>query len=220
MNGDGLLNLRESTGYNLFAYCYNNPVRLSDSSGRLPDDRLLSNATKYADGHYFVSIGGSPKPSSASTKPTQNCQPTPEAKAFAATVYAEAGGTNTKTKKAIAHSIKNRVDVGHWTNPKSIMDVISYPSQYDGFGNAKYQAAMEYYNTGKVSNQRWNNSIELNEMKDCMDAVIPIYSGEELDFTGGVVYFHSFKNASDWPYHSSYTLVNIPGTETFWFYKE
>ena len=43
---------------NMFAYCLDDPVNLVDDGGMLPDDKLLENAQKYAEGHYFVSIGG------------------------------------------------------------------------------------------------------------------------------------------------------------------
>lgn len=56
-------------------------------------------------------------------------------------------------------------------------------------------------------------------MNECLAVVIPIYSGAETDIRGGALYFHSFPNASDWPYHNYYTQVYVAGTEKFWFYK-
>ena len=56
-------------------------------------------------------------------------------------------------------------------------------------------------------------------MDECLAVVIPIYSGEEADITGGALYFHSFANPSDWRYHDDYIQVYVSGTEKFWFYK-
>ena len=41
-------------------------------------------------------------------------------------------------------------------------------------------------------------------MDECMEVVIAIYFGEE-DFTGGALYFHSYKNPSDWDFHNAYS---------------
>jgi len=57
-------------------------------------------------------------------------------------------------------------------------------------------------------------------MQESLLVIIPIYSGDEPDFTDGIKYFHSYEKASTWPFHDSYTLVVIPGTEKFWWYKE
>lgn len=56
-------------------------------------------------------------------------------------------------------------------------------------------------------------------MDEYMSVVIPILYGNENDITGGALYFHSYENPSDWAYHNDYTLIDVPGTEGFWFYK-
>ena len=113
----------------------------------------------------------------------------------------------------------NRIELNHWTNPDSIIDAISYPWQYEAYNNSRYKAAIEYYSTGSISNADFNKPLEISSMNSCLEAVIPIYFGREKDFTNGVMYFHSFENPSDWPYHDDYEQVFIPGTEGFWWYR-
>ena len=133
-------------------------------------------------------------------------------KSYAATVFAEAGGQNRRTKQAIAHVMNNRV--GTRKDWKDIETVISWPSQF-GYGNLRYRWAMDYYYSSGIC----NNAIERKAMDECLAVVIPIYSGEESDFTGGALYFNSYADPRDWPYHNDYTPVFISGTEHFWFYK-
>jgi hypothetical protein len=133
-------------------------------------------------------------------------------KIYAATVYAEAGGQNYRTKQAVAHVMNNRIGTrSAWTD---IETVVSAPYQFDGYGNTMYSEAINYYNSGTC-----NNTIKKASMDECMEVIRPIYSGQSSDITGGALYFHSFPNASDWKYHDDYTLVTVNGTEGFWFYK-
>ena len=127
-------------------------------------------------------------------------------------MYAEAGGQNYTTKRAVAHVINNRV--GTTKKRVNIEAVLSEPGQFNGYGNANYLYAMEYYNTGKC-----DNAINKKSLDECLAVVIPIYYNEDEDITGGALYFHSFTNPEQWRYHNSYTLVDVPGTEKFWFYK-
>ena len=131
---------------------------------------------------------------------------------YAATVYAEAAGQNRRSKQAVAHVMNNRIGMnGLWVD---IEAVVSAPAQFDGYGNSMYQDAMNYYDTGI-----WNNSIDRAAMDECMSVIIPIYNGIEEDITGGALYFHSNPNPTDWRWHYDYTLIEVPGTEDFWFYK-
>lgn len=133
-------------------------------------------------------------------------------KIYAATVYAEAGGENYRSKQAVAHVMNNRIGTNStWTD---IEAVISAPYQFEGYGNPMYNEAINYYNSGIC-----NNSIKKASMDECMEVIRPIYSGQSPDITGGALYFHSKPNASDWKYHNNYTLVTVEGTEKFWFYK-
>lgn len=138
--------------------------------------------------------------------------PSQEEKSYAATVYAEAGGQNKRSKQAVAHVMNNRIGMElSWTN---IEAVISAKSQFNGYNSLMYQTAMDYYNNGIC-----DNPIDKAAMDECLEVIIPIYCGIEEDITGGALYFHSLTRPSDWAFHDSYTQVYVSGTEKFWFYK-
>jgi len=133
-------------------------------------------------------------------------------KIYAATVYAEAGGQNYRTKQAVANVMNNRIGTrSGWTD---IEAVVSAPYQFSGYGNAMYNEAINYYDSGNHY-----NTTEKYAMDECMKVIRPIYSGTATDITGGALYFHSYPNAEDWTYHNDYTLIEVAGTEGFWFYK-
>jgi len=198
--GQGIL------GHNMFAYCGNNPVGRVDPSGKcwaviLGVVGLAVIALAYWD--------RLPKPP-VSTTPQYEA--TPQEKSYAATVYAEAGGQNNRTKQAVAHVMNNRIGTrADWLD---IEAVLSATGQFNGYKNYMYEAAMKYYDNGIC-----DNVIEQAAMDECLSIVIPICRGEVEDITGGALYFHSLTDPSDWAYHKYYTLVQIPGTEKFWFYK-
>ncbi len=205
---------------NMFAYCANNPVKFRDPSGRYYEISIPAQG----DGNPEITVKDEPNyyrvTREGNTFTVTKHTPTSEEKAFAALVYSEAGGTNVRTKKAVAHSVKNRILLEHWTNSSTILEAISYPEQYFGYNNDKYKAALEYYDTGNVTNPNWNNSLEFLDMQNSMQAIIPVYYGDEMDFTGGIQYFHSFEDAEDWIFHEDYILTTVEGTEKFWFYRE
>jgi len=226
INADSLIDNRGIITQNLFQYCGNNPVNSADPSGNLFGAivgigllvigmvaTLSGCSSKPAASPSKPSTPSKPSnPSSSSSSTTSPHIPTPQEKSYAATVYAEAGGQNKRSKQAVAHVMNNRIGTrSSWTDIES---VISAKYQFDGYNSPMYQAAMNYYNNGIC-----NNSIEQAAMDECLAVVIPIYSGAESDITGGALYFHSFANPSDWAYHNSYTQVYVPGTEKFWFYK-
>lgn len=222
INADFLIDNRGIITQNLFQYCGNNPIINADSSGNLFG--AIVGIGLLAIGMIVTLSGCSSKTatisstSSTTSKPSTTSSitsphiPTSQEKSYAATVYAEAGGQNKRTKQAVAHVMNNRIGTrSSWTDIES---VISAKYQFDGYNSPMYQAAMNYYNNGIC-----DNSIEQAAMDECLAVVIPIYSGEEADITGGALYFHSFPNPNDWVYHNSYTQVYVSGTESFWFYK-
>ena len=226
INADSLIDNRGIITQNLFQYCGNNPVNNADPSGNLFGAivgigllvigmvaTLSGCSSKPAASPSKPSTPSKPSNPSSSSSPTTSPHiPTPQEKSYAATVYAEAGGQNKRSKQAVAHVMNNRIGTrSSWTDIES---VISAKYQFAGYNSPMYQAAMNYYNNGIC-----NNSIEQAAMDECLAVVIPIYSGAESDITGGALYFHSFANPSDWAYHNSYTQVYVPGTEKFWFYK-
>ena len=229
INADSLIDNRGIITRNLFQYCGNNPINNSDLSGNLFG--AIIGIGLLAIGMIVTLSGCSSKPTTATSKPsssskssitsrsssksassTSSHKATSQEKLYAATVYAEAGGQNKRSKQAVAHVMNNRIGTrSSWTDIES---VISAKYQFDGYNSPMYQAAMDYYNNGIC-----NNPIEQAAMDECLAVVIPIYSGAEADITGGALYFHSFPNPSDWAYHNSYTQVYVSGTEKFWFYK-
>lgn len=226
INADSLIDNRGIITQNLFQYCGNNPINNADSSGNLFGAivgigllvigmvaSLSGCSSKPAATASTSSTSSKSFTSSSSTSSTTRPHiPTSQEKSYAATVYAEAGGQNKRSKQAVAHVMNNRIGTrSSWTDIES---VISAECQFDGYNSPMYQAAMNYYNNGIC-----NNSIEQAAMDECLAVVIPIYSGAEADITGGALYFHSFPNPSDWAYHNSYTQVYVSGTEKFWFYK-
>ena len=228
INADGYVSTGQGiSGYNMFAYCGNDPVNRSDSTGKFWGAAIILGVAAA-----ILALTGCSQDTSTTTvsssknnseiilpnrKPPTRHKATPrtpsqQEKSYAATVYAECGGLNKRTKQAVAHVIDNRVGMmSSWTD---IEAVISAPGQFNGYNNSMYKAAMDYYNNGVCS-----NPIARAAMDECLDVVIPIYEGREADFTGGARFFHSFPRAEDWRYHNSFTQVYISGTEGFWFYK-
>lgn len=114
---------------------------------------------------------------------------TEEQKHFVSVIAGEAIGANTKTQKAVAHTIMNRFieprDV--WSHVRSVSEVL-VKSQYNAVGEPQYNACMEYLNNRDHSNELYENLI---------DAVIPIYFQWEADITDGAHYiFNIYESAS------------------------
>lgn len=123
-----------------------------------------------------------------------------------------AAGQNKRTKQAVAHVIHNRIGTKKaWVD---VTAVISAKGQFSSFNSPMYKSALNYYNGGLC-----DNPIERAAMDECLAVVIPIYSGKEDDFTGGALYFHSLNPPEKWTYHNDFTLIQVSGTEGFWFYR-
>ena len=193
-NADSLIDNRGVITQNLFQYCGNNPVNNADPSGNLFGaivgigllvigmvatlSGCSSTPAATTSSPSTPSKSSTPSSSTSSTTPPQI--PTPQEKSYAATVYAEAGGQNRRSKQAVAHVMNNRIGTRpSWTD---IEAVISAKYQFDGYNNPMYKAAMNYYDNGIC-----NNSIEQAAMDECLDVVIPIYRGVEADITSVLV---------------------------------
>ena len=225
VNADSLIDNRDVNNLNIFSYCVNNPVNNKDVNGHLVGAILAIGAFVVGCATLLSGCASNKSPTSTtssssrsrSTKPSipstsQTYVPSQKEKIYAATVYAEAGGQNRRSKQAVAHVMNNRIGTrSSWID---IEAVLSAAGQFDGYNSPMFQSAMDYYNNGVC-----DNSINKAAMDECMDVIIPIYSGAEADITGGALYFHSYPNPSDWAYHDAYTQVYISGTEKFWFYK-
>ena len=207
INSDGVLFANQGVLFaNIFIYSFNNPIVYEDTSGYFPVPIAYKPLASIPLSDFLKEM----KPVSVSFDNGNYI----EGLQYAATVYAEAGGQNITSKRAVAHVINNRI--GTANNRVTIIDVISEDSQFNGYGwkNKNFASAMVYYLTGICENE-----IDRKSMDECLMVVIPIYAGEEADFTNGATYFHSHENPSDWYYHDYYTQVYVPGTEDFWFYK-
>ena len=131
-------------GYNMYAYCNNDPILLQDSSGSRPiiggglrdetaEQRKLSlSYISSANRRRYVQ---------------QDAALTVEQKMFVATVAGEANSNNARSQKAVAHTIVNRYkeprDV--WNKAKTITDVMD-KHQYTGIDGPQYNLCMAYLN--------------------------------------------------------------------------
>ena len=199
INADGIVGANQDIlSYNLYAYCSNNPVIRKDLNG--DKNSLVEGIVDFVDTAKKI----------IKDEDIINM--------YAAVIYAEAAGQNSTTKRAVAHSMNNRVGNGIWRNRKTIEAVLTQPRQYDGYNagnNRLYRSAIDYYEGRKNVEGGTKESLD-----DCKHIATSIYVGWDKDFTGNVVYFHSFDNAEDWRYHYDYELVDIPGTTSFWWYRD
>jgi len=69
-----------------------------------------------------------------------------------------------------------------WRRATSVSEVLVH-AQYNAVGGTQYNLAMEYMNSRDLNNLDPNNDYEI-----LIAAVIPIYNGEEEDFTNGAHY--------------------------------
>ena len=215
MNADSMADTGTGVvGTNMFAYCNNSPVVLVDPEGTKAKKANNSFSSIF---DILKRIKQMVTIMLAFINNNKYFSLSEEQIEYAAIVYAESGGKNKRTERAVAHSIKNRVN-NYYNSPKNIHEVITAKNQYSGYNNPKYKAAVEYLKTGSISNSYYNNKSEISSIRECVDIIIPIYNNTESDFTGGVIFFHSYKNPSDWLYDSYYKRVNISGTEDFWWY--
>ena len=114
---------------------------------------------------------------------------TDEQKHFISVIAGEAIGANTKTRKAVAHTIMNRFNEPRdvWSNATSVSEVL-VKSQYNAVGEPQYNACMTYLNRRDYSSELYEGLIS---------AVIPIYLGYEADFTEGAHYIFNINGSAD-----------------------
>lgn len=88
--------------------------------------------------------------------------------------------------KAAGHTIMNRVNEPRdiWIHVKSVSDVL-IPSQYNAVGLPQHNQCISYLDSCDGKNDKYESLIA---------AVMPVYYGEEPDFTGGA---HYIFNADD-----------------------
>ena len=186
VNGDGYASTGQGIlGYNMFAYCLNNPIYFSDYSGYC--------AIAWSHGV----AGPCPGPYKKGCmdfyaefidETIDSMILTNEMKDFLSVIAGEAIGSNTKTQEAVAHTIMNRVkeprDV--WRNATTVSEVL-IPSQYNAVGSVQYNKCMEYLDNRDGRNQKYESLIH---------AAIPIYLGISEDFTGGAHYIFNVNGSA------------------------
>jgi len=112
---------------------------------------------------------------------------TPDQKIFIATIYAEATVSangyyvSPIARQAIACVIMNRVGQREWASYQTAGDVCAY-SGFSAHGSYNYQECMKYLDNRDGSNQL---------IEELISQVMPIYTGELPDITGGAQLFYT-----------------------------
>lgn len=121
---------------------------------------------------------------------------------FISVIYGEANLSSETSWKAIANVIMNRIGEKEWANYATATDVIMY-SGFDAFTdkNSPYREAETYFENRDYSNDVIERMIEV---------VLPIYSGEENDITGGAVLYYSPKAQEALHEHNPQKYSKIP----------
>lgn len=142
-----------------------------------------------------------------------------ELRIFLATIYGESAQSSPAAWRAIASVILNRVGVREWKRHKTPLAVIANTG-FDAFShrNSPYQVAYKVLAAPYLAEPRSN-------MRRLMDAVIPIYEGQEPRTTDAQLYYspkaqaqlHK-KNPRVWPAAPRWKFelleaVDVPGTE-------
>lgn len=142
-----------------------------------------------------------------------------EFKIVVATIYGEADASSVRSWEVIAHSMRNRIGFGNWTQYSTIYGIAT-TTGYDAYTskNIPYYEAMSQFNSGNISNL----------LKKVIDTVLPIYEGKVKDDTNGVVSYWSPEAQKqlhrdkpklyttavpDWVKDNKKEIVKIAGTE-------
>jgi RHS repeat-associated protein len=105
---------------------------------------------------------------------------------FAATIYGEAGGSSAAAQKAVGFVIENRVGQREWKALDTTSKVIE-KSGFDAFSHntKQFQEAMSYLSAGKTG------SGQNRPLDALVKNVLPVYTGNEPDTTGGSTLYYS-----------------------------
>ncbi|GAM31347.1 hypothetical protein P23_1863 [Acinetobacter calcoaceticus] len=102
---------------------------------------------------------------------------------FVGTVAGEAGGCSPTTWKVVAHCIKNRIGFGEWINARNVSDILKKNFDAITDKNPPFKKAVTEMHSGNIS----------DHTQDIIEAISPIYQGQEEDITNGVVLYFSPK---------------------------
>lgn len=112
---------------------------------------------------------------------------TPDQKIFIATIYAEAlvsangNYVSPIARQAIACVIMNRIGQREWARFQTAGEVCAF-SGFSAHGSYNYQECMKYLDNRDGSNQ---------QIEELISQVLPIYTGELPDITGGAQLFYT-----------------------------
>ena len=219
INADELLSTGTGfLGYNMFAYCNNNPVLFTDSEGLRPiigdsvshetaEEREMScQYMKEQTKHEVV-------PSSEVVEDAYGVgnNYSDEVIELAALVYSEQAANNIITKEACADTVRNRIGVQeNWVDYHS---VISDPGQFDGYANPMYYDAIYYY-YGTAANL---DPISAKAANDALYVSIKVYYGAK-DITNGAIVFCSPACVTPDSWFASLEQVIVSGAnDNVWF---
>ena len=172
-------------GYNMYAYCNNDPILLQDSSGSRP---ILGGGLRDETAEQRKMSLSYISSANRRRYVQQDAALTVEQKMLVATVAGEANTESMKAKKAVAHTIVNRAKEPRdsWNKVKSVKDVLENGG-YDAVGSGPYNACMAYLN------HRTGNNVYYEYL---IASVIPIYYDEEEDFTMGAHFIFNTNECS------------------------
>jgi RHS repeat-associated protein len=204
LSADTLHALYEVNGNNLYAYCTNNPIMLTDLSGKAP--RSYFQLTFYFGmfrlmDRILAIIGpatGTNYPEYAYTNYAKNFIPSDdknEVYELAAIIYAEAGICSYEEKLAVGHAIINRYrDPYHWVG-QSVHEIItdtSYGGQFRGYyTNGEYN---NYFIQAKNYLEGKSNTLSAEAKKQVMDSfsvAVSVYYYASEDNTNNSTYFNT-----------------------------
>lgn len=147
-----------------------------------------------------------------------------EFKVIIATIYGEAGASSRRSWEVIAHSIRNRIGFGNWTQYTTMYGIVTNTG-YDAYTHKSkpYLKAMS-----RLDANNFTSDITGKIVKDIIDTVKPIYEGKIEDDTNGVVFYWSPRTQKQlhkdnprlytspipsWTNDNKKKIVQIPGTE-------
>ena len=169
INADGYVSTgQEFLDYNMFLYCGNNPVMLVDPSGTschiFEGGRFGPACPTDKNGYCPVCKAQECCLSPTSSNKTTQELLTDDEKVLIATIAAEATVTaagkpvSSQARQAMANVALNRVGQREWARYATVAQICEFTG-FDGYGNANYQACMEYLNNRDGSNQTYESII-------------------------------------------------------------
>jgi len=142
-------------------------------------------------------------------------------KLFIAVMFAESSVSNQIERKAVSHSVNNRVDstAKRWNKQNTVAAVLKAPFQYSGYNDENYKYCRKY-----LDKRDGANVVIESVISDCM----PVYKRQEFDTAKGAESYFSprsmaYGTVPDWaqPGVDNFVEVTVPGVrpDYYRFYK-